>query len=537
MADVNDRWSGGILDEISVRSEAREPVSDSTLGISVPSTPERTTPKNRLVTIGDSLTHGFQSGAIYNTGLSYSATIAYELGWRDFTYPRYGGPGGGLPLNIELLLRHLVDKYGKKLSLWEAPLAVFDVQRYLDQNEDYWERGDGSHYLKESSARNHALAVFGYDIRDALEWTANKCIEELGRSPSSDRYWSLVPDNAIHRAALRVFPTGDSSARDKTLLDLARDFGDEVHGDATAGIETLVVFLGANNVLPTALHLDIKPSGDDYQDLHKKNEYTIWRPSHFSAELKLLAEEVRSVKARHVIWCTVPHVTVVPVMHGVGTRKTRRGSRYFPNYTSVYIADADFDEDRDRNLTDEDARLIDSVIDEYNDSITEVVRRARAGDGDETPRDWHLLDVAGLLDRLAQRRYIADRRARPEWWTPYEMPPALADLRPTVTSEYIEATECGGRARGGLFSLDGVHPTTVGYGLIAQEMIDIMSKAGVVFRTQNGDERRGPVKVDFERLLMHDTLVSRPPANLYGGLGTLQSIYHRFPVIGRVLPH
>ena len=48
---------------------------------------------------------------------------------------------------------------------------------------------------------------------------------------------------------------------------------------------------------------------------------------------------------------------------------------------------------------------------------------------------------------------------------------------------------------GGLFSLDGVHPTTVGYGLIAQEMIDIMVRAGVTFYQPDGKTPRiGPVR-------------------------------------------
>ena len=35
------------------------------------------------MTIGDSLTHGFQSGAIYNTQISYPRIIAWEMGWSE----------------------------------------------------------------------------------------------------------------------------------------------------------------------------------------------------------------------------------------------------------------------------------------------------------------------------------------------------------------------------------------------------------------------------------------------------------------------
>jgi hypothetical protein len=91
--------------EVDITGEAREPVWDPTLGIPVEIIWQGTA-AHRLVTIGDSLTHGFASGAVYQTDLSYSAIIADELGWDGLRYPRYGGPGG-LPLNLELLMREL----------------------------------------------------------------------------------------------------------------------------------------------------------------------------------------------------------------------------------------------------------------------------------------------------------------------------------------------------------------------------------------------------------------------------------------------
>src|SRR5689334_15865852 len=87
--------------------EAREPTFDPTLEIEVPRPAPQGTPPHRLVVLGDSLSHGFQSAAIFNTDISWPAIVAYELGWLDqFRYPVYGGPGG-LPLNLELLLRRL----------------------------------------------------------------------------------------------------------------------------------------------------------------------------------------------------------------------------------------------------------------------------------------------------------------------------------------------------------------------------------------------------------------------------------------------
>jgi hypothetical protein len=96
----------GTPDDVVVTATAREPVTDATLGIAVAAAgADAAVPANRLVTIGDSLTQGFQSGAVFHTDLSWPAIVAWELGWYDqFRKPVYGGPGG-LPLNIELLLR------------------------------------------------------------------------------------------------------------------------------------------------------------------------------------------------------------------------------------------------------------------------------------------------------------------------------------------------------------------------------------------------------------------------------------------------
>jgi hypothetical protein len=58
--------------DVEIRFEARKPITDPTLGIPV-NISKIGNPQHRLVTIGDSLTHGFQSGAIFNTSLSYPA--------------------------------------------------------------------------------------------------------------------------------------------------------------------------------------------------------------------------------------------------------------------------------------------------------------------------------------------------------------------------------------------------------------------------------------------------------------------------------
>jgi hypothetical protein len=501
----------GIPDEVTITDHAREPVWDPTLGVPV-DTVWQGSPTHRLVTIGDSLTHGFTSGAVFQTELSYPAIIAYELGWSGLRYPCYSGPGG-LPLNLELLMRELEHHFGAELNLWELPMAAFRGRQFMDQVEDYWERGPGA-TLPAASATNHVLGVYGWNLRDVLIRTAASSEAEIGQ-PKDDPLAQTVENHGV-RSALRVLPRATEADRQRTLLDAATALGAETGDDPEHGIETLVVFLGANNALGAVTQLRVVWSGPGYDDPARNRAFTVWQPSHFIAELNRIVTKVQAVRARHVIWCTVPHVTIAPIARGVAS-KVRPQSRYFPYYTRPWISDRDFDVSRDPSITGDEARAVDSAIDQYNDAITAAVAEAR-----RTGRDWYLLDIAGVLDRLAARRYQETPQARPPWWRgPYPLPPELAALNPPPDSRFL-TSDGTGRRTGGLFSLDGVHPTTVGYGVIAQELIDVMVRAGVQFYRPDGQTlRSGPIRVDFARLIRRDTLLTRPPANVTEGLQVL----------------
>jgi hypothetical protein len=304
------------------------------------------------------------------------------------------------------------------------------------------------------------------------------------------------------------------------------------------GIETLVVVLGANNALGSVVQLEVCWSTEGYPDLRldqrlkQKSGFTVWRPSHFEAEWSEVVAAIRRVDARHVIVATVPAVTIPPVSRGVGT-KVRPDSRYFPYYTRPWITDAEFDPRRDPHLTEDDARVIDSAIDAYNAAIIDSVRTART-----EGLDWYLFDLGALLDSLATRRYASPLavEARPDWWDPYELPPALAALDPPPNTRFFLSGP-DGRVDGGLFSLDGVHPTTIGYGIIAQEVIRVMEVAGVPFGGPGGRrDPSSPVEVDFERLLQADTLVSNPPATVLSTLDLLSWLDQLTDWASRIIP-
>lgn len=493
-----------------VTFEARAPEFDPTLGRAVVP-PDGSGARHRLVTVGDSLTHGFQSGAIFNTDLSWPMIVAWEMGIdAQFNRPHYPG-FGGLPINIEYLIRDLEKNWGEKLDPWEIPAAAFHIPHYLSELEDYWERGAGSQVPSKNTPICHNLAVFGFDIRDILSFTDK--VAETRIKSNTDQWWfqNQIVEHSMEIAARRVLASARKGNQALSPLGAAAALGED------GGIETLVVAIGANNCLGavTSLVPQWTDDSNDYADIDKKGAFNVWRPDHFKKELKAVVAQLKNIDAAHVILATVPHVTIAPVARGVGKTKIKPGSRYFPFYTRPWIRDDQFNSADDPNLTADEARAIDSAIDQYNVAIADEVRAAR-----KAGKDWYLFEMCGLLDRLATRRYLNDGLAQPPWWTPYELPPELLALNPKPDTRFFRSGS-DGRTEGGLFSLDGIHPTTIGYGLPAQEIINIMQLAGVKFHFGNGKERTGPVRVDFQRLLRNDTLVSNPPTSLENDLQLL----------------
>jgi len=533
---------GGVRPRVRLARVPRPPVEDPTLGVKVEA--DRTgRPANRLVTIGDSITQGFMSAAIFRTDLSWPSMVAFELGLplgAGFRYPVYEPPTGpgGLPFDLERAIRGLEQVVGDRLDWYEAIRALRWAQSYMDDIEDYWERGGGRN-VPTTTAPYHNLAVYGADVLDVLLLDADRIAKRLERKPRDDPFAQVVEKNndRAWRVVLESCRSADGRAR--TVIDAARAMGDEglEGGGDGPGIETLVVMLGANNALGAVVRLNARWTPRDYLDqtplrrLDSKGAHNVWQPPHFAEEWGLLVKAVKSIDARHVIVATVPQVTIAPIARG-WRGKVRRGSRFFPYYIRPWINDADFDVARDQHLTESEARQIDSAIDAYNATIIGSVRAAR-----REGRDWYLFDLGGLLDRLASRRYVEDPAARPPWWKPYELPPELDALTPVPNTGFFRSGP-DGRTDGGLFSLDGVHPTTIGYGVIARELIRIMNDhAGVQFFTQDGAVRAPEsVGVDFGRVLASDSLLSRPPRALSSTLDLIGWLDETVDWVRRALP-
>src|SRR5215203_1284744 len=120
----------------------------------------------RLVTIGDSLTQGFQHGAVRRTPWAFPAMLARALGAEPFRTPDFTGNGHGGPLlDLELLFDRLAADCGTKIDFWEVPAALFTLQRTMSHIEDYWERGAGTQ--PSSTGPLHHAGAFGVARGDA----------------------------------------------------------------------------------------------------------------------------------------------------------------------------------------------------------------------------------------------------------------------------------------------------------------------------------------------------------------------------------
>jgi hypothetical protein len=469
----------------------------------------------KLVAIGDSLTQGFQSGSIFKTQFSFPAMIAQCLSLKDseFKQPDFRG-ATGLPLNLEALLRLLADRYGDRINWYEFAFAVRTVQSFMDQIEDYWERGDGSR-ASSTGPFHHNLAVWGFQLSDSYQVSEQSCRPHI--PPPTDALLRQIPEQAQYRTARRVLnPSFSPQYQHLTQVGVAQQIA-EIAG----GIDNLIFWLGSNHCLGTVVELAIKLSEPrDIDQLPHQRTANLWRPEHFQQVLDRATAEVAQLKAKHVFIANVPHVTIPPVSRGVspgavpGQEQDSEG--YFEFYTNFWIWDEAFSPGRHAYLTRTEVRQIDATIDQYNQMIQYKAQQL----------GWHVVDICSLLDRLAFRR----RQGNITYQFPLGLVAALSanpttqdrvvNGQPLLDSRYprvdLQQSDPTLKYKGGLFGLDGIHPGTIAYGVVAHEFLQVMQQ---VWKTAGEPVVLQPL--DWSRIVASDTLVTSLPGNL----GNLQDIF------------
>ena len=483
----------------------------------------------KLVAIGDSLTQGVQSGAVFRPECSYPVRIAQAMDLDvpgDFHAP--GFPGSGLPLNIEWLLRSMYSDLKDTIELLEWFTDVpFSLARHLDYIEDYYERGPGSRPDRYSGVY-HNLAVAGFRVYDSFTVDSNYCRSQIDNTEGwiKDDFLGL-PSASMYRIARRVLnPHLIPNRGTWTQIDNLRYFAEN-----DDPVENLILFLGANDCLGTIRDLKIKTPNRKYTDPEKRRDkYNLTSLSVFQEDyshmVNLISEAI-SPKTR-VFVGTIPHVTIAPITQGLGAtvpEKNDKNKQYYENYGPFFATDKNFRTEFGRTLSRRDVRRIDNRIDAFNRIITDEVRKVNEENNEE---NWHIVDICKLLDSLAIKRNANliessdELKAQAVLKKFFEKKDAsghpLLDLKPTPSVFRLDSCSTNRgkkgnhthRTAGGFFSLDCFHPTTLGYGLIAEAFLDKMKEVQVHEIHENG---RPPwEQLDWRTLIQQDTLVNNPPA-------------------------
>ena len=425
----------------------------------------------KLVAIGDSLSQGSQSMATTHTEFSFPAMIAEAmgLGLGEFVCPDFQG-AGGLPFNLEWMLRRLQQEYGVHLNLFEIAGAGISAATMVDEVEDYWERGKGSRPERDRLYNN--LGIWNYEVSDSYTTTSKLCDELIGRD--KDEFMQPSSHGRLRIARRVLNPAGLRSKENYTQLDIA-----EKIRLRDGEIQHLLVMLGANNCLRSVFDLNIRQTGQSSPG--PGSGFTLWSKDAFAEEFARLANGVQVVAADNVYVGTIPHITICPIAHGIneGGGEAPANGNYYDYYVRVWIDPHNFDPSKDLHLTAKDAEMIDRRVDDYNEIIRDTALRM----------GWHVADVCAATDKAAYRRNAGVT----------VLPSALADL----DMRYMKIDENGEITQGGLVSLDGMHPTSCGYALIAQTFVDVIKKIDPSARD-----------IDFADIRRRDSLVSSPPALL-----------------------
>lgn len=454
-------------------------------------------PKHKLVVVGDSLAQGFNNGGIYRTDINFPSFIRRCFDpLPPFDQPSFTAQAG-IPLNLEVLLRGLSDEFGVDIDWSEYAGAASHTFKTLKRIKKYWEGG-----LKDLSVNQatpyHNQAIWGLAVNDS--WMVNEKNSREFIEEHKERYsvFGFLPEHAkfiTSRLVLnpRLTQEHEENTQLKNVELLQQD----------GGIENLIVCLGHNNALGAVVNLNLTWSEEeDLDSFMAFRKHSIYRPEHFEIEYRRLAEKISKIGAQRVFVPTIPYPTIPPVCRGVNSEFSSNHLGYFDYYTRFWIWDQDFDPEKHPHLTKDEAIQIDFAVDDFNSIIRKVSREY----------GWFVVPMAKNVASMARRRLGGDllRSYPDDFVAALKRNPKTEHLvdgnnEALLSTDFVRVNkETGKLYKGGIFSLDGLHPTTIGYGLMANVYREVMRKAGVKFQKP----------IDWDYIIQEDSLITNPPALL-----------------------
>ena len=451
--------------------------------------------QHRLVCLGDSLTQGFQSGAIYRTDTNYPYFLARALGLKHFEQANFTAQSG-MPLNLEMILKGIEDEFGSDISIDEIIGLSSHVLSTIKRIKHYWESETAqSEFYREREFEGHFhnQSVFSVCIQDALYLNDAICKAWMEVSKKEESLINLLPYNAFFRAMRKVLNSSNQVKSYKNTL-----FSNVEWFSENGGIENLIVYLGANHLVGSVTDLEIIEGNEEDLTKHPfERKATVYHPDLFRKQFTDLAKKVDALHVKHVYTATIPYFTESPILN----RYIHPTTAEFV-YTHLWVKEEDFDPDVHPFLSESDIRLIHSYITRYNQIIKEVASEF----------GWSVLEMDVLVTQLNPES--KDDLALDVF--PRACVRALQKNRKTaylikndsdvvLNTKYLEVDEHTNRiSNGGIFSLDGLHPTTFSHGLMASGFMNLMQKNGVKFKNS----------LDWDFIINNDTLLTEPPVLL-----------------------
>lgn len=452
------------------------------------------TNKHKLVAIGDSMAQGFKNGGVYRTDLSFPAMLARSFDPPiEFETPSFTAQTG-IPINMEMLVRGLSEEFGDEIT-WDQYIgAGAYLFKTLRRIKTYWS-GKKKPLNVEREIPFHNLAVWGIANSDTWLLSDAYCKEMIKNHPPEYSVFSVLPDNAMYTTARMVLnPTLGSEFESFSMIDNVKWL------QKNGGVENLISCVGHNNIVGAITNLEIIYSEeDDLNAPHGKRKCTVFRPEHFEKETRTLYQKISEIDVERVFVPTIPYVTIPPAIRGVNEDGSTPDGLYFDYYARFWIWDEDFDPEKHPHLTKNDAITLDQHIDEYN-----AIIKSLAGEF-----GYHVVPIAKYVSAAARRRLGAEnvRAFPPEFVQALKKNPKTSYLveefdNIRISTDYMRLCDDSDKIeRGGIFSLDGLHPSTIGYGLIANIYQEVMEKHGVNFGKP----------FDWDFVIENETLVTDPP--------------------------
>ncbi len=222
----------------------------------------------------------------------------------------------------------------------------------------------------------------------------------------------------------------------------------------------------------------------------------MWHPKDFEVDYRILLNKTDAIlgdKKTKVFLGTIPLITIAPLIKGVGESYTihidEQDLIYFKYYT-YFPFDEKYAFKSGNNLNFAEVMHIDNCIREYNKTIKKLVEEHNQ----KTPNRYFIMDISKVLDQMAFKRNDANPT--------YQFPDYFQFQFPMPNTKYYHADTNGNLKQGGIFSLDGVHPSAIAHGIIAYEILKVMQNAGV--------QDANPNNLDWKAIFDSDLLYKSP---------------------------